>query len=169
MRRKIKARKPINPDLKYDSTTIEKFINQIMKEGKKSVARKIMYDTMDEIKTKTKAENPLTVFDTAIKNSSPDLEVRSRRIGGANYQVPREVNPKRKLALAMRWLLEGARTKKGANMAKKLADELSPLPKMKASPPKREKTLIEWPKPTKLSRISPGRFAPLSAGLNLKN
>ena len=75
---------------------------------------------MDEIKTKTKAENPLTVFDTAIKNSSPDLEVRSRRIGGANYQVPREVNPKRKLALAMRWLLEGARTKKGANMAKKL-------------------------------------------------
>ena len=71
-----------------------------------------MYDTMDEIKTKTKAENPLTVFDTAIKNSSPDLEVRSRRIGGANYQVPREVNPKRKLALAMRWLLEGARTKR---------------------------------------------------------
>src|SRR3989339_724776 len=122
MRRKIKAKKPINPDLKYDSTTIEKFINQIMKEGKKSVARKIMYDTMDEIKTKTKAENPLVVFDTAIKNSSPDLEVRSRRIGGANYQVPREVNPKRKLALAMRWLLEGARTKKGANMAKKLAD-----------------------------------------------
>ena len=124
MRRKIKAKKPINPDLKYASTTIEKFINQIMKEGKKSVARKIMYDTMDEIKTKTKAENPLAVFDTAIKNSSPDLEVRSRRIGGANYQVPREVNPKRKLALAMRWLLEGARTKKGANMAKKLADEL---------------------------------------------
>lgn len=124
MRRKIKARRAINPDLAYNSTTIEKFINQIMKEGKKSVARKIMYDTMDEIKAKTKAENPLTVFDTAIKNSSPDLEVRSRRIGGANYQVPREVNPKRKLALAMRWLLEGARTKKGANMSKKLADEL---------------------------------------------
>ena len=124
MRRKIKARKPINPDLKYDSTTIEKFINQIMKEGKKSVARKIMYDTMDEIKAKTKAENPLTVFDTAIKNSSPDLEVRSRRIGGANYQVPREVNPKRKLALAMRWLLEGARTKKEPIWRKKLADEL---------------------------------------------
>jgi len=124
MRRKIKARRAINPDLKYNSAVVEKFINQIMKEGKKSTARTIMYDTMDEIKAKTKTENPLVVFDTAIKNSSPDLEVRSRRIGGANYQVPREVNPNRKLALAMRWLLEGARTKKGANMSKKLADEL---------------------------------------------
>ena len=88
------------------------------------MARTVMYDTMDEIKAKTKTENPMVIFDTAIKNSSPDLEVRSRRIGGANYQVPREVNPKRKLALAMRWILEGARTKKGANMSKKLADEL---------------------------------------------
>ena len=159
MRRKIKARRAINPDLKYDSTTIEKFINQIMKEGKKSVVRKIMYDTMDEIKTKTKAENPLVVFDTAIKNSSPDLEVRSRRIGGANYQVPREVNPKRKLALAFRWLLEGARTKKGANMAKKnLPTSLSPLPKTKALPPRRKKTPIVWPKPTRLLLILRGNF-----------
>ena len=124
MRRKIKARRAISPDLKYNSAVVEKFINQIMKEGKKSVARTVMYDTMDEIKAKTKTENPMVIFDTAIKNSSPDLEVRSRRIGGANYQVPREVNPKRKLALAMRWILEGARTKKGANMSKKLADEL---------------------------------------------
>lgn len=124
MRRKIKAKKSINPDLKYDSTTVEKFINQIMKEGKKSIARKIMYDTMDEIKAKVKTANPLAIFDAAIKNSSPEMEVRSRRIGGANYQVPREVNPKRKLALAMKWLLEGARSKKGANMAKKLSDEL---------------------------------------------
>lgn len=124
MRRKIKARRAISPDLKYNSVVVEKFINQIMKEGKKSTARTIMYDTMEEIKAKTKTENPLVVFDTAIKNSSPDLEVRSRRIGGANYQVPREVNTNRKLALAMRWILEGARTKKGANMAKKLADEL---------------------------------------------
>ena len=144
MRRKIKARRAINPDLAYNSTTIEKFINQIMKEGKKSVARKIMYDTMDEIKTKTKVENPLVVFDAAIKNSSPDLEVRSRRIGGANYQVPREVNPKRKLALAMRWLLEGARTKKGANMSKKLADELIAASKNEGFAAKKEKILIEW-------------------------
>src|SRR3989304_6596249 len=102
MRRKRKAKKPINPDLKYDSTTIEKFINQIMKEGKKSVARKIMYDTMDEIKTKTKAENPLVVFDTAIKNSSPDLEVRSRRIGGGNHQGPGGGKPKRKIGFGVR-------------------------------------------------------------------
>ena len=126
-----------------------------MKEGKKSVARKIMYDTMDEIKAKTKAENPLTVFDTAIKNSSPDLEVRSRRIGGANYQVPREVNPKRKLALAIRWLLEGARTKR-ANMSKKLADELIAASKTKASPPRKRKTPIEWPKLTRLLPTSRG-------------
>ncbi|MCK6462791.1 MAG: 30S ribosomal protein S7 [Candidatus Pacebacteria bacterium] len=124
MRRKVSTKRKINPDVAYNSIKVEKFINYIMKEGKKSVARKVMYDTMEEIKKKTKTENPLVVFDAAIKNSSPDLEVRSRRIGGANYQVPREVRPERKLALSMRWILDGARSKKGQNMAVRLADEL---------------------------------------------
>lgn len=124
MRRKIKARRAIKPDLKYNSIKLEKFINCVMKEGKKSTARQVVYKALEDIKNKTKKENPLEIFDAAIKNSSPDLEVRSRRIGGANYQVPREVRPERKLALAIRWILDGARSKKGANMMYKLADEL---------------------------------------------
>lgn len=124
MRRKVTVKRRIVPDLAYNSIQVEKFINYVMKEGKKSVARNIMYDTMEEIKKKTKAENPLTIFDLAVKNTSPDLEVRSRRIGGANYQVPREVRPERKLALSYRWILDAARSKKGARMASKLADEL---------------------------------------------
>ena len=139
MRRKIKARRAINPDLAYNSTTVEKFINQIMKEGKKSVARKIMYDTMDEIKAKTKAENPLTVFDTAIKNSSPDLEVRSRRIGGANYQVPREVNPKENWPWRSGGCWKEPERKKEPIWRKSWPMSLSPLPKTKASPPKERK------------------------------
>ncbi|RJQ32640.1 30S ribosomal protein S7 [Candidatus Parcubacteria bacterium] len=124
MRRKVKSKIKIKPDVKYNSIKLEKFINCVMQEGKKSVARHVVYGALEEIKKKTKLENPLEVFDAAIKNSSPDLEVRSRRIGGANYQVPREVRPGRKLALAIRWILEGARTKKGASIVNKLADEL---------------------------------------------
>lgn len=141
MRRKISVKRKINSDLIYNSEKMEKFINYIMKEGKKSVARKIMYDAMEEIKKKTKTENPLIVFDLAIKNTSPDLEVRSRRIGGANYQVPREVRPERKMALSMRWILDGARTKKGQRMATKLADELIAASKNEGSAvKKRENT-----------------------------
>ncbi len=124
MRRKIKNKKIVKPDPVYDSAAIEKFINYIMKKGKKSIARKIMYRTMEIIKTKTKTANPLEVFEKAIKNSSPLLEVRSRRIGGANYQVPREVRPERKIALSFRWILEASRTKKGSAMEVKLADEI---------------------------------------------
>ncbi len=124
MRRKIKKKQEIKPDFIYDSAVVERFINYIMKDGKKSVARKVMYSTFDEIKKKTKAENPLEVFDIAIKNASPLLEVRSRRVGGANYQVPVEVRPERKTALAFRWILEAARSKKGSNMSVRLAEEL---------------------------------------------
>ena len=124
MRRKIKAKRNIRPDVIYNSTTLEKFINYIMKKGKKSVARKVMYDTLDEVKKKLKTENPMEAFEAAIKNTSPVLEVRSRRIGGANYQVPREVRPERSMALSMRWILEAARAKKGAVMSSNLSDEL---------------------------------------------
>jgi small subunit ribosomal protein S7 len=116
MRRRIKTKKEIRPE--------EKFINYIMKKGGKSLARKIMYSTLEEIKKKTKSANPLEIFEKAIKNASPLLEVRSRRIGGANYQVPREVRPERRFALACRWILEAARAKKGTTMVNRLTDEI---------------------------------------------
>ena len=95
-----------------------------MERGKKNVARKIVYDSFNVIKEKTKTENPLSVFDEAIKNVGPNMEIRSRRIGGATYQVPREVRLERKLALALRWIIDASRSKKGAPMKEKLANEL---------------------------------------------
>ena len=95
-----------------------------MERGKKTVARKIVYDAMELIKEKTKTQNPLEIFDTALKNTVPNLEVKSRRVGGANYQVPIEVTPQRKIALSMKWIIDAARNKKGASMSKKLADEI---------------------------------------------
>lgn len=124
MRRKVKNRNMVGPDLSYNSVKVGKFINYVMDSGKKNTARKIVYGAFDAIKEKTKNPNPLEIFDLAVKNVSPAMEVRSRRIGGANYQVPREVRPERKLALTFRWIIDAARGKKGAPMAKKLADEL---------------------------------------------
>jgi small subunit ribosomal protein S7 len=124
MRRKVKNKKEIKPDYVYDSPVVEKFINYIMWEGKKATARKVVYGAFDQIKKKLKTENPLEVFELAMKNAAPMLEVRSKRVGGANYQVPREVRPERRVALAVRWILEGARTKKGADMANRLSEEL---------------------------------------------
>lgn len=124
MRRKVTNRNIPAADSLYQSTKLAKFINVIMWDGKKETARKIVYDAFAIIKEKAETENPLEVFDMAIKNAGPTVEVRSRRIGGANYQVPRDVRPERRLALATRWIIEAARTKKGAPMATKLADEL---------------------------------------------
>jgi small subunit ribosomal protein S7 len=95
-----------------------------MLNGKKEAARKSVYMAFNIIKEKTGNPNPLEIFDTAIKNAGPQVEVRSRRIGGANYQVPREVRPERRIALAMRWIIEAARNKKGAPIHEKLAEEL---------------------------------------------
>jgi len=108
----------------YGSDRLEKFINSIMFSGRKETARKIVYGALDIIKEKTGNESPLEVFDAAIKNVGPAIEVRSRRVGGANYQVPREVRPERKQALAFRWIIDAARSKKGQAMDKRLADEL---------------------------------------------
>ena len=108
----------------YNSPKLEKFINYTMWSGKKETARKIMYQAFDVIKEKTGNPNPLEVFDLAMKNAGPLTEVRSKRIGGANYQVPREVRPERRLALAMRWIRDAARGGKGRPMHLKLADEL---------------------------------------------
>ena len=124
MRRPVKNRNIVGPDLKYNSTRVEKFINSVMWDGEKATARKIVYDAFEIIKEKQKVESPLEVFEAAIRNVGPAMEVRSRRVGGANYQVPREVRPERKNALAFRWILLAARNKKGKPMAQKLADEL---------------------------------------------
>ena len=124
MRRKIKNKNIVEPDILYKSQKLAKFINNIMLHGKKETARKSVYKAFEIIKEKTGNPNPLEVFDTALKNAGPTVEVRSRRIGGANYQVPREVRPERRLALAMRWMIDAARSKKGASIAEKLAEEL---------------------------------------------
>ena len=124
MRRPIKKPHAIVPDIKYGSVRLEKFINSVMWDGKKSTARKVVYDALELMKEKTKVENPVELFETAIRNVSPAMEIRSRRVGGANYQVPREVRPERKQALAFRWILAAARARKGMPMHKRLAEEL---------------------------------------------
>ncbi len=124
MRRPLKKKHELKPDLKYQSLRVEKFINSVMLDGKKSTARKVVYDAFDLIKEKAKVENPVEVFETALRNVSPTMEIRSRRVGGANYQVPREVRSERKQALAFRWILTAARSRKGMAMHKRLAEEI---------------------------------------------
>ena len=123
MRRKRKFTREIAPDPKYSNVTIAKFINYVMKGGKKSTAQGVVYRTFDLLDKQYKQE-PMNVFETAIRNVGPLLEIKSRRIGGATYQVPREVRGDRKLALAFRWILLAARVKKGKPMHEKLAEEL---------------------------------------------
>ena len=122
MRGKIKKHQ-ILPDRVYNDIMISKFINQVMRKGKKAVAQKIVYQAFEKIKEKTKTE-PLDVFKEAIRKASPVLEVKSKRIGGATYQVPREVRGDRSTTLAMRWIIGAAKVKKGKPMKEKLADEL---------------------------------------------
>lgn len=124
MRRPIKHKHTIKPDTKYGSVRLEKFINSVMWDGKKSTARAVVYGALDIVKEKTKTENPLELFEVAIRNVGPAMEIRSRRVGGANYQVPVEVRPERKQALAFRWILIAARARKGMPMANRLAEEL---------------------------------------------
>jgi len=124
MRRKVKNRKELSPDPVYNSQKVTKLVNYVMEDGKKEAARKIVFGALLLIKEKQKVENPLEVFDNALKNITPLMEVRSRRVGGANYQVPVEVRPDRRTALAFRWLIGAARGKKGKPMRIKLAEEL---------------------------------------------
>lgn len=123
MRRKQKIKREIKPDFKYSNASVSKLINSLMEMGKKSVAEAIVYGAFEEIEKNLK-KDPLEIFDKAIKNTAPMIEVRSRRIGGSNYQVPREVRGERKLTLSFRWILSAARSRKGIPMSKKLALEL---------------------------------------------
>jgi small subunit ribosomal protein S7 len=124
MRRKVKNRNIVSPEARYNSEKLAKFINCVMERGKKNAARKVVYGALETIKEKTKEQDPIVVFDAAMKNVGPTMEVRSRRVGGANYQVPREVRPERRNSLAMRWIILAARGKKGQPMHIKLADEI---------------------------------------------
>lgn len=124
MRGPVKNRNIAKPDIKFNSQKIEKFINYVMERGKKNTARTIVYTAFDLIKEKAKVEDPIEVFDTALKNAGPTMEVRSRRVGGANYQVPREVRPERRQYLSMTWIIDAAKAKKGKPMAEKLSEEI---------------------------------------------
>ena len=124
MSRKRKAPKKIPiVDPRYKSVIIPKLINSIMYDGKKTVAEKIIYDAIDKIKSKSK-EEPIEIFNTAINNIRPTVEVRSRRVGGATYQVPVEVKSKRSQALALRWLIDASRKRKNKNMSDKIFNEI---------------------------------------------
>lgn len=123
MRKKRVYKKFHQPDAMYNRVELGRFINYVMQDGKKSTAERLVYNAFDKIKEITK-EDPMVVFDRALENASPILEVASKRVGGANYQVPREVRPERRFMLAIRWIIGGARSKKGKGMADKLAEEI---------------------------------------------
>lgn len=143
MRRKVKNRNQVGPDPVYESEKVSKFINCVMEMGKKNAARKIVYGALTAIKEKAKTEDPMIVFDEALRNVGPAMEVRSRRVGGANYQVPREVRPERKQALAIRWIIDAARSKKGSPMHLKLADELIAASKNEGEAAKKRENTIK--------------------------
>ena len=122
MRRPVKKRSVIDPDVKYSDILVAKFINKIMEGGKKSIARKIVYSALELAEKQTK-KPALEVFKKAMDNVSPSVELRSKRVGGANYQVPVEVRTERRTALAIRWIVDSARSQKGKPMAERLAGE----------------------------------------------
>ncbi len=124
MRRPIKNKHVVGPDPIYNSEKVSKMVNYVMERGKKNTARAAMYDCLNEIKTLAKVEDPMEIFEAALKNTAPLMEVRSRRVGGANYQVPREVRPERRQALSMKWIIDAARGKKGKPIHVKLAEEI---------------------------------------------
>lgn len=123
MRRGKPEERVIPPDIRYNSVNIQTMIMHIMKRGKKSLAVRLMYDALDLIKERTE-KNPLEVFDTALRNVSPAMEVRPRRVGGATYQVPMEVSADRRVTLAIRWILSAAHDRSGKSFPDKLASEL---------------------------------------------
>jgi small subunit ribosomal protein S7 len=122
-RRRIVARRQVLPDPKYASNLLAKFINMLMEDGKKSVAERIIYGALDQVSDK-KGGEPLEILDQAMENVRPVVEVKSRRVGGATYQVPVEVRPTRRNSLAMRWLIEAARKRSEKSMSLRLAGEL---------------------------------------------
>ena len=124
-RRRNNFKRDIIPDPEYNDVLVAKFVNSLMKDGKKSVAQKILYSAFDQLKEKAAGEEPLAAFKKAVDNVKPSLEVRSRRVGGSVYQVPVDVRPARRTALAIRWLVEFSRKRGEKDMASRLANELA--------------------------------------------
>lgn len=151
------AKREILPDPIYKNRTLTKFVNQIMLDGKKGTAESICYNAFDIIQEKT-GKDPIEVFETALKNVMPVLEVKARRVGGANYQVPIEVRTDRRQTLGLRWLVAYARKRSEKTMEEKVAGELMDAANNTGGSIKKKKTLIRWPKPIRLLRISVGRM-----------
>ena len=157
MSRKRKALKKVPVvDPKYKSSIVPKLINSIMYDGKKIAAEKIVYEAINKIKTKSK-EEPITIFNDAFNNVRPTVEVRSRRVGGATYQVPVEVKSKRSQALALRWIVEASRKRKDKKCQISFLMKFMMLIKIKDLLLKKKKTLIKWQNQTKLLHILDGK------------
>lgn len=124
-RRRRAEKREIEPDPLYGSLVLAKFINKVMEQGKKSTARRIVYNALEKFAARIKAENPLEIFEQALENAKPALEVKSRRIGGATYQVPIEIPSNRRTSMAMRWIIGHSRSKSGRSMEEALASELA--------------------------------------------
>ena len=124
MRRRRPEKRKIVPDPVYGDLVVAKFVNNLMKDGKKSVAEKIFYDSLNLISKKENTDSPLDIFKKALKNAAPVVEVKSKRIGGATYQVPIDIPENRRMALAMRWIISFARSRKGNSMVDRLCAEL---------------------------------------------
>lgn len=141
MRRAKPEKRPIPRDVRYNNVTIQTMIHHMFTRGKKSTATRVMYDTLDLISNRNSGKDPVEIFETALKNVAPVMEVRPRRVGGATYQVPMEVSPVRRTTLAIRWVLDAAAARSGKSYAEKLADELMDAFKNEgASIRKREET-----------------------------
>jgi small subunit ribosomal protein S7 len=152
------------PDVKYNSVVVSKFVNRMMVQGKKSIAVRIVHDAMDNLGKKTEKE-PLEVFLKALDNVKPQVEVKSRRVGGATYQVPIEIRETRREALAMRWVINAARARSGHEMGERLAAELLDAFNNTGTASRRKKTPIRWPRRTRRSltivgSLSVGASAP---------
>ena len=147
-RKKSYKLQPIEPDPLYNSVVISKFINHVMRKGKKDVARKVVYQALESVKEKTKGE-AVEVFERAIENVSPAMEVRSKRVGGATYQVPMKVNKKRSTSLAMRWIVGVAKKKKGKPMKVKLSEEIISASNNEGEAVKKKETMHKMAKANK--------------------
>ncbi|MCX7608627.1 MAG: 30S ribosomal protein S7 [Anaerolineales bacterium] len=124
MRRAKPEKRIIPPDVRYNNVTVQTMIQHMISRGKKSLATRILYEALDLIRERNQGKDPIEIFETALKNVAPVMEVRPRRVGGATYQVPMEVPPARRLTLAIRWVLTSARARPGKSFPEKLADEL---------------------------------------------
>ena len=139
-RRRRAERRRVTPDPKYHNVELAQFINKVMQNGKKTVAQKIVYDALDLASAEVR-RSPTDVFEQAIRNTTPMVEVRSRRVGGATYQVPTEVRPERRMALSMRWIIQAARARRGRPMAERLSIELAEAARGQGSAVRRREEL----------------------------